>query len=76
MEITWCSGTYKYRTAMLAYINNIRVAAITTQAGSDDFNASFLLPGLPKATNRFKTSEAARESIEQRVNLWFEQVKQ
>jgi hypothetical protein len=77
MKLTWREGKHKFRDARLAYINNIKVAAISWQAsGETQFNISMLLPGLPKTGNTYKTFENAQRIVEERVETWFKLVEQ
>lgn len=75
-KIIWQSGKYKYRDAVFAYINQVRVAVITPLHDGSKFDGKVLLPGLPKGTNSFSSLESAKGILETRINEWFELVKQ
>lgn len=75
-EIIWRSGKFKYRDATFAYINQIKVAIITTLHDGSKCDARLLLPGMPKSTNSFSTIDSAKRALEKRINDWFELVTQ
>ena len=75
-KIIWRSGKYKYRDAVFAYINQVRVAVITPLHDGSKFDGKVLLPGLPKGTNSFSSLESAKGIVETRIQEWFELVVQ
>lgn len=75
-QITWRSGKYKYRDAIFAYINQIKVAVIVPMHDGSKLDGKCLLPGLPKGTNSFSNVDSAKGILETRINDWFELVKQ
>ena len=76
MQIIWRSGKYKYRDAIFAYINQVRVAVVTPLHDGSKFDGKCLLPGLPKGTNSFSSVDSAKVILEERINQWFELVQQ
>ena len=75
-SIIWRSGMYKYREAMFAYVNQIKVAVITPNHDSSKFDGKVLLPGLPKGTNSFSSLDSAKGILETRIQEWFKLVVQ
>lgn len=75
-QIVWRAGKYKYRDAALAFINHVQVAVVTPLHDGSKFDAKMLLPGAPKGTNSFGNLEGAKDSLEKRINQWFELVAQ
>ena len=77
-SIVWKSERYKSSDCVVGYINHIKVGVITPkqQNGHACWDGSILLPGLPKACNRFCKIETAKNNMEERIQLWFKAVEQ
>lgn len=75
-KIVWQAGKYKYRDAIFAYINQIRVAVVTPMHDGSKVDGKMLLPGLPKGTNSFHNVDSAKGYMEKRVEEWFKLVAQ
>lgn len=75
-QIEWRGGKYKYRDAVFAYVNQIKVAVVTPLHDGSKFDGKVLLPSLPKGTNSFSSLDGAKENLEKRINQWFELVAQ
>lgn len=77
MVITWRDGQYKYRPALLAYVNNIQVAAVSWLPNKEGvYNAHCKLPGIKPDNGRYPNSALAIDAVEKKVKNWFELVKQ
>lgn len=75
-KIIWRPGKYKYRDAVFAYINQVKVAVVTPLHDGSKFDAKLLLPGLPQATNSFSKLDNAKANMEKRIHEWFKLVIQ
>ena len=75
-QIEWRGGKYKYREALFAYVNQIKVAVVTSNHDGSKFDGKVLLPGLPKGANSFSSLESAKGLLEGRVQEWFKLVVQ
>lgn len=76
MMVVWRDGKYKYRPAQIAYINNVRVGAVSWIANSEYYSSHCLLPGIKWLTNTYSSSAAGKEAVEANIQQWFEAVKQ
>lgn len=74
MDIVWREGKYKYRTASIAHINNVRVAAVSWVTSSKCYNVHCLLPGMKWAPRNINDAASARLSAEEQIKKWFEVV--
>ena len=74
--LVWRAGKYKYRDAVFAYINQLRVAVVTPMHDGSRVDGKLLLPDMPKGTNSFRSVESAQGYLEKRVQDWFELVEQ
>ena len=74
--IEWKPGKYKYREAVFAYVNQIKVAVIIPMHDGTRFDGKVLLPGLPKGTNSFSSLDGAKGIISTNVQKWFQLVAQ
>lgn len=76
-QVKWREGQFKYRPALIAYVNNVRVGAVSWLPNSDAaYNAHCQLPNIKQDCNRYSNSALAMEAVERKVNSWFEMVAQ
>jgi hypothetical protein len=76
-QITWREGQFKYRPALVAYVNNVKVGAVSWLPNQESaFNAHCQLPNLKQDCSRYPNSGLAKEAVEKSINKWFDMVNQ